>query len=66
MGLAPNTKAVKGFEELLSAAWAEQLERLRTTPNSGDTEACGGASGKAEVLLIRHEAQSGEGEDGHG
>ncbi len=65
MGSVANTKALKDFEELLSAAWAAQLAKLRAQPNSDDKDARGGASGKAEVGLSRHEAQSGEGEDGH-
>lgn len=65
MDLTVRINAEIDFEELLSMAWAEQLARLRTTPNSGDTEAHGGANGKAEVRLIRHEARSGGGEDGH-
>jgi hypothetical protein len=63
MELVRAEKAKQEFEELLAAA--EQLARLRATPHSSDTEAGGGASGKAEVRLIRHGAQSGEGEDGH-
>jgi hypothetical protein len=65
MDLAARIKAEIDFEELLSAGWAEQLAKVRTTPHSGNTEARGGASGKAQVRLVRHGAQRGEGEDGH-
>jgi hypothetical protein len=63
MELVRTEKAKQEFEELLAAA--EQLARLRATPNSSNTEAHGRASGIAQVGLIRHEAQNGEGEDGH-
>ena len=38
MGLVENTKAVKDFEELLSAAWAAQLAKLRAKPNSDERQ----------------------------
>jgi hypothetical protein len=31
-------KAKQDFEELLAAAWAEQLAQLRTPPDSGDSQ----------------------------
>jgi len=52
-------KAKQDFEELLAAAWAEQLAQLRAPPESGDTVATGGDG------VIRYEGRSGEGENGH-
>jgi len=39
MNLFEANKAKKEFEELLAAAWAEQLAQLRTPPDSGDSSA---------------------------
>jgi len=58
MDLVGADKAKQEFEELLAAAWAEQLAQLRTPPVSGDSVASGGDS------VIRYEARSGGGENG--
>jgi len=39
MELAGADKAKQDFEELLAAAWAEQLAQLRTHPDSGNSQA---------------------------
>jgi len=39
VGLVEADKAKTEFEQLLAAAWAEQLAQLHTPPDSGDSQA---------------------------
>lgn len=41
MELVVNDKAKQRFEELLAAAWAEQLARVHTSPGQRDNVASG-------------------------
>lgn len=59
-------KARQEFEELLAAAWAEQLAQLRIRPDSDDsTLASSDRAAHLRERLLGHEARSGKGAPGH-